>query len=165
MSDAKQNAIPYYTKERCLKSAIAELIDDYEALKREANELRGHNKYLETRVSEESDYAELETRHNALWNFYNQLENSMYGFEKEARTERMKRVMSEKFTERYKEIATNAVELHTALVEAVKWERECNNVSWSVLCDNVNLCAILESGRTHRAARVEVDRLLEEGKK
>ena len=66
MSDAKQNASPYYTKGRVLKSAIAELIDDYEALKREANELRGHNKYLESRVSEESDYAELETRHNAL---------------------------------------------------------------------------------------------------
>ena len=66
MSEKRQNAIPYYTKERCLKSAIAELIDDYEALKREINELREHNKYLESRVSEESDYASLPTRHNAL---------------------------------------------------------------------------------------------------
>ena len=66
MSDAKQNAIPYYTKERCLKSAIAELIDDYEALKREVNELRAHNKYLESRISEESDCAALLSRHNAL---------------------------------------------------------------------------------------------------
>jgi len=65
MSDTKQNAIPY-TKERCLKAAIAELVDDYETLKREANELREHNKYLESRVSEESDYAALLTRHNAL---------------------------------------------------------------------------------------------------
>lgn len=62
MSEKRQNAIPYYTKERCLKSAIAELIDDYEALKREVNELREHNKYLESRISEESDYAILESK-------------------------------------------------------------------------------------------------------
>lgn len=65
MGDVKQNAIPY-TKERCLKAAISELVDDYETIKREVVELREHNKYLEMRVSEESDYAELEARHNAL---------------------------------------------------------------------------------------------------
>ena len=65
MGDVKQSAISY-TKERCLKAAISELVDDYETIKREVVELREHNKYLEMRVSEESDYAELEARHNAL---------------------------------------------------------------------------------------------------
>lgn len=65
MSDVKQNAIPY-TKERCLKAAIVELVADHETLKREVNELREHNSYLETRVSEESDYATLLASHNAL---------------------------------------------------------------------------------------------------
>lgn len=58
MIDTKQNAIQY-TRERCLKAAIFELIDDHETLRREVNELRNHNKYLESRVSEESDCATL----------------------------------------------------------------------------------------------------------
>ena len=113
MSDAKQNAIPY-TKERCLKAAIVELVADHETLKREVNELREHNSYLETRVSEESDYATLLARHNAL-------------------------------------------------VEAVKWERECECFdpffhssftapSWP--------SRHAESHRTKQAARAEVGRLI-----
>lgn len=37
-----------YTKDRCLKTAVAELVDDYASLKREADDLRDHNKYLES---------------------------------------------------------------------------------------------------------------------
>ena len=118
MSDAKQNASPYYTKGRVLKSAIAELIDDYEALKREANELRGHNKYLESRVSEESDYAELETRHNAL-------------------------------------------------VEAVEWEMECEDVAqwryevWEMAEVGSGDCEIYTVAQCiHDEARSEVERLI-----
>ena len=111
----------------------------------------------------DADYAALLARHNALWNFYNQLESAMYEFEKEARVERMKRVAAERFAARYKEIATTAVARHNALVEAVAWERECD------ACPLKNKTEAEKRGfstiwATRRAARAEVDRLLGEGK-
>lgn len=51
---------------QALKRAIANLIDDFCVLNKEVSELREHNRYLESRVSEESDYATLLARHNAL---------------------------------------------------------------------------------------------------
>ena len=109
MSATKQNAIPY-TKERCLKAAIYELVDDHEALKREVVELREHNKYLESRVSEESDYAAILTRHNEL-------------------------------------------------VEAVVWERECEEMHEDKCVMYLNTWWEYEVWRSLKAARAEVDRL------
>ena len=51
---------------QALKRAIANLIDDFCVLNKEVSELREHNRYLESRVSEESDYATILARHNAL---------------------------------------------------------------------------------------------------
>ena len=104
MGNVKQNAIPY-TKERCLKAAIFELVDDHAALKREVVELREHNRYLESRVGEASDYATLLVRHNAL-------------------------------------------------VGAVAWERECEELHGS------RAAGFIETWANYIAARAEVGRLI-----
>ena len=113
----------------------------------------------------DADYAALLARHNALWNFYNQLESAMYEFEKEARVERMKRVAAERFAARYKEIATTAVARHNALREAVEWEREFDEVLvWLVQTGRYprDMAGKYDLANERECARAEVDRLLEE---
>jgi DNA repair ATPase RecN len=110
------------------------------------------------------DYATLLASHNELWNFYNQLESAMYEFEREARTERMKRVAAERFTARYKEISASAVEQNNALREAVKWERECEWLNDRITERYAGVPEIAseeeEISVSYLEARAEVDRLL-----
>lgn len=141
MSDAKQNAIPY-TKERCLKAAIYELVDDHEALKREVVELREHNKYLESRVSEESDYATLLTRHNALVDEVAQRQETEDSLTK---------------------WIYNLGVKYDALVESVKWEREFDEVLvWLVQTGRYprDMGGKYDLANERECARAEVDRLL-----
>lgn len=49
-----------------LKRALSELIDEFCTLKKTVDELREHNAYLESRISETQDYTALLARHNAL---------------------------------------------------------------------------------------------------
>ncbi len=51
---------------QALKRGIADLIDDFCALNKAVGELREHNAYLESRISETDDCTALLARHNAL---------------------------------------------------------------------------------------------------
>ena len=86
-----------------------------------------------------SDYASLLARHNAL------------------------RYNTKVIIKAYRENRTR----HTALVEAVAWERECGTVSFTDLwfdewsrTEDQSKSAMRELRFTRRAARAEVDRLL-----